>query len=244
MTLGSAVHRGMSLLLRPERVEAALWRAHDEQRSPETRVRLFDHYRPFAIRLARSQFSRRSGGNYEREDIEQLAFEALLQAIERFDVARAVPFEAFARVRINGHIANGVSQTSEAAALSRHRQRTERERIASLRQSTADPLAALSALSATVALGLILETGTGEVDAIADPAPSAYESLAWNELYARVQELVDNLPEREGFVIRQHYRNGVSFQQIALLLGLTKGRISQIHRAGLERLRGLLAKLR
>lgn len=240
------MRQGMSLLLRPERVEAALWRAHGDQPTPETRIKLFDHYRPFAAHLARSQFMRRHGGNFEREDVEQLAFEALLQAIERFDAGRAVPFEAYARIRINGHIANGVSQTSEAAAHSRYRQRTERERMNSLRPSPgADPLAALAALSATVALGLMLDLDPGgDIEAVADPAPSAYESLVWHELHAKVHELVDNLPDRESFVIRQHYRNGVSFQQIALLLGLTKGRISQIHRAGLDRLRGLLAKLR
>lgn len=225
-----------------------MWRAYADAASIEARARLFEHYRSFAARLARVQFSRRRG-NFEREDVEQFAYEALLQAIERFDAARGIPFEAYARVRINGHISNGLAQASEAAAQFRHRQRTERERLKSLSISpeaaAADPLAALSALSATIALGLMLDMSSpADIETIPDPAPSAYESLAWNELNAKVHELVDNLPERESYVIRQHYRNGVSFQQIALLMGLTKGRISQIHRAGLERLRGLIAKLR
>jgi RNA polymerase sigma factor for flagellar operon FliA len=242
------MQRGVNLLLQPERVEAALWRAHTERPDAETRMRLFEHYRPFAARLARSQFLRRKEGNFEREDIEQLAYEALLHAIELFEAKLGVPFEAYARIRINGHIANGLAQVSEVAAQFRHRQRTERERLKSLRppaDSSVDPLSALSALSATIALGLMLNMeAAADIEAIPDPAPSAYETLAWNELHAKVHELVDNLPEREGFVIHQHYRNGVSFQQIALLTGVTKGRVSQIHRSGLERLRGLLAKLR
>src|SRR5690606_31468976 len=128
---------------------AALWRSHNVAPTDATRRDLFDHYRVFAARLASWQFSRR-GGNYERGDLEQLAYEALLQAIERFQPDRGVPFEAYARIRINGHIANGLAQVSEAAAQFRHRLRTERERLRSLRPTTdafADPFAALSALS-------------------------------------------------------------------------------------------------
>lgn len=240
--------RGIDLLLRPERVEAALWRAHAETPTQETRRGLFDHYRAFAAKLASWQFVRR-GGNYEHEDLEQLAYEALLQAIERFEPVRGVPFEAYARIRINGHIANGLAQTSEAAAQFRYRLRTEQERVRSLRPAVdavvADPLTALSALSASIALGLMLELdAVPALESIPDPAPSAYESLAWNELLQGLREQVDLLPEREAYVIRQHYHAGVSFQQIALVLGLTKGRISQIHRSGLERLRSRIAKVR
>lgn len=244
---GSAL-KGVDLLLRPERVEAALWRSFAAERSHENRRRLFDHYRPFAARLAAAQFRRRAPGNYERGDVEQLAYEALIQAIERFDATRAVPFEAFARIRIRGHIANNLIQTSEGAAAYYYRQRMERERLKSLQQgqdAAADPIAALSALSAAIALGLMLEgVRMEDLHAIPDPAPTPYESLAWRELQGRIRDLVDNLPERESFVIRQHYRNGISFQQIALLLGVTKGRVSQIHKAALDRLRGLAAKLR
>lgn len=232
-------------MLRPERVAAALWRAHDEARDAETRIRLFEYFHPFAASLARVQFARRKDANVERQDIEQLAYEALLQAIERFEFRRGVPFEAYARIRINGHIANGLAGASEAAAQSHFNRRTERERLRSLRQplDAADPLTALAALSATIALGLMLDKQVkASVESIPDPAPSPYDSLAWNELHSKIDELVDNLPQRECFVIRQHYRNGVSFQQIGLLMGVTKGRVSQLHRSGLERLRSLFAK--
>jgi RNA polymerase sigma factor for flagellar operon FliA len=240
--------RGIDLLLQQDRVEAALWRAHANQPGIETRQELFKRYRPFAQKIAAVQFAKRRDGNYEKGDIEQLAYEALLQAIERFDPARGVPFEAFARIRINGHISNGLAQTSEGAAQYRYRQRAERERLrsvsAGLDREAEGAIAALSRLSSAIALGLLLdEREAGAIEAIPDPKPTAYESLAIEQLRRRLDETVDMLPERENFVIRQHYRNGVSFQQIATLLGVSKGRISQIHRAALERLRSVLGKL-
>lgn len=248
MSAKAELPRGLDIVLRPERVEAVLWREHAGQPGIGTRQRLFDHYRGFARRVALTQFRKRREGNFDLGDIEQLAYEALLQTIERFDPTRSVPFEAYARVRINGHIGSGLAQTSEAAAQYRYRQRAERDRLKSLyntAEAAADPIAALSSLSAAIAIGLMLEGDfSAEMEAIPDPAPSAYDSLAWNELQRHIHELIDALPDQEAYVVRQHYRNDVSFQQIAGLMGVSKGRVSQIHRAALLRLRGRLAKLR
>ena len=37
--------------------------------------------------------------------------------------------------------------------------------------------------------------------------------------------------------VRHHYMDGMSFDQIGALLGVTKGRISQLHRAAINLLR-------
>ena len=239
--------RGLALLVQPERVEASLWRAHRQAPDDETRRCLFDHYRPFARRIARARQAKQRLGADERGDVEQLAYEALLHAIARYDPARGAPFEAFARSRINGHISNGLAQMSEAAAHYRYRHRAERDRLRSLRASadSSDPLSALSELAATLALGLMLEEERPfDLETLPDPQPSAYESLAWHELSTRLADQLDGLPAQEAYVIRQHYQHGVSFQQIAAVLGLSKGRISQIHRTALLRLRSHLAQYR
>jgi len=239
--------RGAEILFRPERIEAALWRRHGQEAGTATRRALFAHYQRFAEKLAAGQFARRPAGNFDRADLTQLAYEALLHAIERFDTARGVPFQAYARIRINGHIGNALAQTSEASAQYSYRLRVERERLRSLQQgaqqSAEDPIAALSSLSSAIALGLLIEADPpGDIEAVPDPSPSAYDSLAWNQLVQRVHAAIDGLPQREAFVMRQHYRNGISFQQVAELLGVSKGRVSQIHRAALQRLRSLLAR--
>lgn len=244
-------HRGMALLVRPERVEAALWRAFRRDQGDAARQRLFDRYQPFARRLAAAQYARRAVGGFERTDIEQLAYEALLQAIPRFDPARGVPFEGFVRRRILGHISNGLAQMSESAAQYRYRQRAERERLRSLREGQAGlegsegALAALARIAALLALGLLAEEAESiDPDLLPDDQPGAYESLVWQELRGHLREQIAALPERERYIIRQHYTGGVSFQQIAAILGLSKGRVSQLHHAALTRLREQMARFR
>jgi len=241
--------RGLDLLTRPDRVEASLWRSRLSEAGEASRQRLFDHYRPFARKLAAYHWARRKPDNFERGDIEQLAYEALLQAIDRYDPHRNVPFEAYARLRIAGHIANCLARMSEASAQYRYRRRTERERLRSLseagEEAGEDALAALSRLAATLALGLMLEEdGPIDPDSLPDAQPSAFESLAWHEMKRKIADQIAALPAREADVVRQHYQNGVSFQQIAELMGLSKGRISQIHRTALSRLRDQLARFR
>jgi RNA polymerase sigma factor for flagellar operon FliA len=53
---------------------------------------------------------------------------------------------------------------------------------------------------------------------------------------------VETLPEREQSILRRHYFDGLGFEEIGAVLGVTKGRISQIHRAALGLLRKRLSQ--
>jgi len=49
-----------------------------------------------------------------------------------------------------------------------------------------------------------------------------------------------SLPERQRFIVQQHYVGGMEFQDIAQQLQLSKGRVSQLHAQALEQLRSAL----
>jgi RNA polymerase sigma factor for flagellar operon FliA len=234
---------GLQLLVRPVRAEASLWRRLRFEAESDCREELFNLYVGLARAIAWRSFRRRAGARFERHDFEQFAFEGLLQAIDRYDPMRGVPFGAYAARRIAGNIADGLARMSEVDAQFSHRRRLERERVRSLAAATEgesidDAVGALSDLAVGLAIGLMLE-GTGLVGGRhgADPAPSAYESLEWRELQARLAAEIARLPASEALVIRQHYDNGLSFARIAEMLELSRGRVSQLHRSALTRLR-------
>lgn len=227
-------------------MDAALWRHYLEEPNDDIRRKLFERYVGFARQIARIKYAQRPRDNFEFADVEQLAIEGLLQAIDRYDPLRGASFQSYARPRIAGSIANGLSKTSEVSAYFNYRYRAERERLESLKAEASkekSALATLSKLAATLAIGLMMDEPV-DPEQIAAPTPSAYDTLVWNELTISLREKVDSLPEKEAFIIQQHYRNGVSFQQIALLLGLSKGRVSQLHASALGRLRSQISKVR
>jgi RNA polymerase sigma factor for flagellar operon FliA len=59
-----------------------------------------------------------------------------------------------------------------------------------------------------------------------------------------LERAVSTLPEREGNIVAWHYFEGVPFKTIAVRLGVSEPRVSQLHSRAMDRLRGTLAKVR
>lgn len=239
-----ARNRGLRLITRPERVEALLWATLRIDNRQEAREPLFHMYRPYARTIASRHRSRRCAA--DGHDAEQWAYEGLLQAIDSFDPMRGAPFPGFARRRIVGAIRDGIAKSTELDAQYSVRRRVERERLRSLRNSGAveeDSLREVARLAVELAIGLMLE-GTGIVadQFAADPKGSPYDSLSWRQAQSKLGKAVEGLPEREASIIINHYEHGLTFVQIADLMGLSKGRISQLHSSALGRLRKRMAK--
>ena len=83
--------------------------------------------------------------------------------------------------------------------------------------------------------------GTGLIDAGPDaPAPAAqmpYARLEMRQQRDRLLALMRQLPEPQRQVLEWHYLQGHPFDALAARTGLSKGRISQLHRAALDTLR-------
>jgi len=128
-------------------------------------------------------------------------------------------------------------------------QRTRHERLQSLsgdatgQMNTSETMRKVAEIAVGLALGFMLEgTGlfsSGDTEQRAtQPAPgTAYDSLAWKEMVAQLHVELLALPEREQTILCQHYLNGVNFDHLASLLAISKGRVSQLHRAALLLLR-------
>ncbi len=82
-------------------VDLDVWLLHvryARRRQPELRAKLVDEYRGYAMSLAR----RLHREGEPLDDLTQVAMEALLVSIDRFDPARSVPFPALATPTIVG----------------------------------------------------------------------------------------------------------------------------------------------
>lgn len=224
--------------------EAALWRDMAATGSPDARSALFDRYLPLARRIARQHFIDRERGDIEFLDLVQYACAGLLEAIDRFDPTRSIPFAGFARRRIAGSVLDGIATASEYRNQLSFGSRQDRERLRSLlaternAASVADAYDLFAELATGLALGYMLEE-SGEY---ADEDPSArevngYESAAWRQSVEMVAQAVAGLPERERMIIRNHYEAGLNFDRISALLGISRGRVSQLHRSALMTLR-------
>ncbi len=194
--------------------------------------------------MAKRHFFDRPGGDIELPDLHQLASAGLLEAIDRYDPDLGAPFRAYAARRISGSVLDGIAKMNEVRGQISFRNRMRRERARSLIVQNADTgsageaAKALTELTVGLALGFMLESaGLAAVDDQPDNRATAYDSLAWKQTVNLLDAELAQLPEREQTIIRQHYIDGLTFDQIGALLGISRGRVSQLHRAALEGLR-------
>jgi RNA polymerase sigma factor for flagellar operon FliA len=123
------------------------------------------------------------------------------------------------------------------------RRRIESERIEGLHGKTpdrSDPaglFAYLADLAVGLAVGLALE-GTGMIqDPSATYGVQPYDGIELRQLRALLREALAALPERQRKVLSWHYLEQRPFEEIATVLGLSRGRVSQLHKEALTSLR-------
>lgn len=217
--------------------EGALWQRWQHERDPKTRDALILHYSPWARAVARDVYVRVYLIRDAWHDCAQNALLGLIEAIERFDPRRGVPFKPYARHRVRGAVFDGVRALRTGTLLADNHVSDVRvtERLESLQEdASTDPLEAFIAITVGLGLGFLLD-----MQSMPDQSRPAegYAELERAELNAAVAEEMERLPERERLILQLHYYHQIQFVDIAGQMSLTKGRISQLHKRALERLR-------
>jgi RNA polymerase sigma factor for flagellar operon FliA len=204
--------------------EARLWQRWRGAADGAAREALVLRHLPFARIVAASLYGQRTHDGLPFDDYLQFAALGLLEALERYDPEQGASFRTFAGHRMRGAVLNGVAS---GAALRRPA------------PAAPDVLAQLAEVAVGLALGYLLE----EAADAAEPAvpDNAYSGVELRQLQRRVQRAVVLLPEGERRVVQYHYLHQLPFESVMELMGLSRGRVSQLHRSALERLRLALA---
>lgn len=224
--------------------EPGLWVAWREAADTKARTRLIERHIEFARIIAARLYSRRFSDEVEFDEYLQIARVALIESIDRYEDAGEATFRTFASHRVHGAILSGLEALSDRARQSALKRRTERERSQSLRSEPPDAVGDTFSRLASIAVGLAIGFMLDDVGAFREEegayADNAYSALASRQVYKRLRGLVDSLPVREANVVRQHYFQQIAFEQIAVQMELTKGRVSQLHKRAVEMLRDSL----
>lgn len=229
--------------------EDLLWqrRALGDVQAREALILMF---LPYARSVAAVLYRQHVHHETEYREYVQWATLGLIEALDRYDPSRGARFTTYAHLRILGAIRNGLEHFSERQEQIGLRRRLEAERLAAVKRGrslAADevPEQQLLGEMADVAVGLMLSFMLEESGMLQGPDSAlpdgCYEAVAFKHEQRRLHELLPQLTPREQAVIRLHYLQGLDYDDIAKSLGISKGRISQLHEQALVRLRKLLA---
>jgi RNA polymerase sigma factor for flagellar operon FliA len=225
----------------PESVEPDLWHRYRNQDDDQARDQLFLHYAPWATLIAKSVHQRVRAYRVDRDDFVQNATIGLLEAMSRFDPSRGIAFRSYAKTRVRGAVFNGLRAIlGERLAPSEEVRFVER--LQNLQADESEGSAFTNVVDSIVGLGIgyLLD----EAADTGNDAPNDGLTYVQNrELEAHLMIAVSKLPDRLKMIVQSHYFQYVPFQELASRLGLTKGRISQLHKSALDKLREILRNL-
>ena len=227
--------------------ESALWDAA-KSGNQAARERLIETYLPHTRILAARLYAGRIGNDLEFAEYLQFATVGLIEAIDRYDPGKEALFKTFAGHRINGAMLSGLKHLSEKREqISAHKsERADRldSGKAVLDEPEKDLFQQLAEVAIGLALGYLLDDRDDHGDDAVFVPESHYVGLELRQMQQKVRSLINSLPHQERMVIKYHYLNHVSFADIAENLGLSKGRISQIHRHALDLLRNTIKSVK
>jgi RNA polymerase sigma factor FliA len=245
---------------------AELWREYKETGKESLRERLILHYSPL-VKYVAGRVGVGLPPNIEQADLVSYGIFGLIDAIQKFDLERAIKFETYAISRIKGAIidelrsidwiprsvrykAREVEKAYAALEARLHRTPTEAEVAGELGIALEDLHTIFSQVSFVnvVALDELLSAGQERGDKLslvdtledtkAEDPVTAFETEETKYLLAKA---INTLPEREKIVVTLYYYEGLTLAEIGQVLGVTESRICQMHTKAVLQLRGKLA---
>ncbi len=196
-----------------------------------------------------------------RDDMKSAGMMGLIDAANKYDASKNILFKTFAEYRIRGSILDEMrkldwfsrslrdkqsklSKTMAALENKLGRDPSEEEMAAAMNVSLEDYQYMLGQVShiGCVSLHEALDhTNQGRlfidslIDKKADSSPVA--RLENSELVQSIADILGKLPEKERLVISLYYYEELTQKEIAEVLGLSEGRVSQLHSQALINLK-------
>jgi len=243
---------------------AALWDSYKNGDDTAARDALILNYSPL-VKYVAGRLASSLPQTVDTADLISYGIFGLIDAIEKFDLGRAIKFETYAIARIKGAIIDELRAMDWVPRSVRSRAREIEQAYVVLEnrlkrfpsdaevaehmgittKELADILTKLSYTSVVsfeeLWVGGDREDGQNALGSIKDDSAedpvAIFES---EEIKTILADAIDRLPEREKTVIALYYYEGLTLKEIGQVLGVTESRVSQLHTKSVLRLRARL----
>ena len=195
----------------------------------------------------------------EIEDLIQIGMYGLVTAAQNYVVKEGVSFASYAGIRIRGEIVDHLRRNSNLCRTTIQMQQRHKTSIETLsrqlqREPNQDEIAAEMGLE-TKELNnweqAFAANTHQSLDSVYDEfsiwfasnEQNPEEELTDTELKENLVEALKTLPEREALLIQLYYVEELNVYEIAKVLDITTGRVSQIKKNAISRLRDFINKI-
>ena len=231
--------------------EGPLWKLTEQERQQI----ILDYY-PLVKTIA-GRMIRRFPTNVDLDELVSEGILGLMDAMERFNPARGVPFKSYAEIRVRGAIVDALrhrdfvprSVRRKWQALERERERLflrlkrkpSREEMAvslGMKLNDYDAFCEDARIYGLISGDALLDEDSSETILSTVPAPGtlAEEDMITGETWEEVSGWVEKLPEKERMVVHHYYFQSLHLKQIGDQLGVTESRVCQLRGQAVRRI--------
>lgn len=208
-------------------------------------------YQPLVRKIA-GQIGSRLPANVMLDDLIQEGMTGLLDALQRYKPQPNQSFEAYASMRIRGSIYDACRKEDILPRNQRDRL-DELEKITQRLQQNFGRLPSEQEVAQAAGISMddyyqVLDTLVNvlPIDDVpenllpSDPFADPFEKVSGHQFIEQVIEILKHLPEKQRLMMALHYQEDLSYREIAAVMDLTPGRISQLHTQAMISIRAAL----
>lgn len=240
--------------------KAKLWESYLANKTPQVREQIIIEYAPL-VKLVAGRLSMYMGGNVEYEDMVSYGVFGLIDAIDKFDLAKNVKFETYASLRIRGAILDQIRKMDWIPRSIRQKQRQIDAAMAKLESEKGEPATDdeiarelgvsvdelyswqdQTKIGGMVSLDEYTEAGS---EIRMDPTGNSHfeqpeQKVEKEELSKMLGEALALLTDKEKQVIILYYYKEMTLKEISMSLDVSESRVSQLHTKALGKMKKIL----
>jgi RNA polymerase sigma factor for flagellar operon FliA len=212
------------------------------------------------VKSLASRLAHRLPAQVEMSELISVGVIGLIDAAGRYKPSLGVPFDAFARRRVEGAMLDSLRSLDWAPRSLRKKRRSVDSAIGQLRHELArEPAAGEVAAAlhvsendydkmldqiriaelATIRQASLLE-GRGLLDVVIDPSEGPYAQFERLELREQLAKAIVQLSERERQILALSFEEELTLAEIGEVIGVGESRVSQLRTQAIARLRSML----
>ncbi|MEY4982566.1 MAG: hypothetical protein RIR62_832 [Pseudomonadota bacterium] len=234
-----------------------LARRYPEQDGPSPE-RLVASHMDLVRKIAWHMYGR-VGRLAEIDDMLQVGYMGLVDASQRYTPRQGATFAAYAAIRIRGSIIDFLRASSSLCRATIVMQQKMRAAVNKLEQQLMrPPEKAEIATEMGITVGELedweTQFGASQIRSLdevytdhsmlfSDSNRSVEDKLMNDQMRGMLRRALESLPEREAMVLQLYFVEELNVYEIAEILGVTTGRVSQIKKSAVTRLRELIARM-
>lgn len=237
-----------------------LWEKYHKTKSPELREQLILEYAN-VVNLVAGRLSMYLGYTVEYDDLVGYGIFGLIDAIDKYDLAKNVKFETYASLRIRGAILDQIRKMDWIPRTLRQKQKRMDAAAAKLEgeygrvptsQEVADELGVSleeyenwkteAEFTNLVSLDDYLEQGSeSRIESFGgNKFQQPENAVQKQELKEMLVEALKTLTEKEQKVITFYYYEELTLKEISQVLSVSESRVSQLHTKALQKIKNCL----